>query len=290
MGHGHGAVDAGRQGRRLVKTIVVTGSTRGIGWGLAENFLKRGCRVVVSGRKQEDVNRVVSQLGAQYGAERVAGQACDIADADSVQTLWDAAVERFGGVEVWINNAGMNLNQAPLWEQSAAGLKQLVNTNLTGLLFGCKVALAGMKAQGRGQLWNMEGFGSNGMTRAGLTAYGATKRAVDYLNRALRKDAAGTGVQVCALSPGMVLTDLLIGEYDFDSAAGQRAKGLFNILADRVETVTPWLAEQVLKTDRDGARVAWLTTGKVMARFLTARFKKRDLFAEPALDRPSEGP
>lgn len=272
-----------------MKTIVVTGSTRGIGLGLAENFLKRDCRVVVSGRKQEDVDRVVSQLGAQCGAERVAGQACDITDAESVQTLWEAAVQRFGSVEVWINNAGMNLNQAPLWEQSAAALKQIVDTNLTGLLFGCKVALAGMKEQGRGQLWNMEGFGSNGMTRAGLTAYGATKRAVDYLNRALRKDAAGTGVQVCALSPGMVLTDLLIGEYDFDSAAGQRAKGLFNILADRVETVTPWLAEQVLKTDRDGARVAWLTTGKVMARFLTARLRKRDLFAEPAPDRMANG-
>lgn len=272
-----------------MKTIVVTGSTRGIGLGLAENFLKRDCRVVVSGRKQEDVDRVVSQLGAQFGAERVAGQACDITDAESVQALWEAAVQRFGSVEVWINNAGMNINQAPLWEQSAAALKQLVSTNLTGLLFACKVALAGMKEQGRGQLWNMEGFGSNGMTRAGLTAYGATKRAVDYLNRALRKDAAGTGVQVCALSPGMVLTDLLIGEYDFDSAAGQRAKGLFNILADRVETVTPWLAEQVLKTDRDGARVAWLTTGKVMARFLTARLRKRDLFAEPAPDRAANG-
>lgn len=272
-----------------MKTIVVTGSTRGIGRGLAENFLKRGCQVVVSGRQQEDVNRVVSQLGAQCGAEAVAGQACDIADADSVQALWDAAVQRFDSVEVWINNAGMTLNQAPLWEQSAAGLKQLVNTNLTGLLFACKVALAGMKEQGRGQLWNMEGFGSNGMTRAGLAAYGATKRAVDYLNRALRKDAAGTGVQVCALSPGMVLTDLLIGEYDFDSAAGKRAKGIFNILADRVETVTPWLAEQVLKTDRDGARVAWLTTGKVMARFATARFRKRDLFAELEPDRMATG-
>ena len=289
MGHGHGAVGAALQASRLVKTIVVTGSTRGIGLGLAENFLKRDCRVVVSGRKQTDVDRVVSQLGARFGAERVAGQACDITDAESVQTLWGAAVQRFGSVEVWINNAGMNINQAPLWEQSAAALKQLVDTNLTGLLFACKVALAGMKEQGRGQLWNLEGFGSNGMTRAGLTAYGATKRAVDYLNRALRKDAAGTGVQVCALSPGMVLTDLLIGEYDFDSAAGQRAKGLFNILADRVETVTPWLAEQVLKTDRDGARVAWLTTGKVMARFLTARLRKRDLFADPAPDRAANG-
>lgn len=289
MGHGHGAFGAARHASRLVKTIVVTGSTRGIGRGLAENFLKRGCQVVVSGRKQEDVDRVVGQLGAQCGAERVAGQACDITDAESVQILWDAAVERFGGVEVWINNAGMTINHAPLWEQSAADLKQIVNTNLTGMLFGCKVALAGMKEQGRGQLWNMEGFGSNGMARAGLTAYGATKRAVDYLNRALRKDAAGTGVQVCALSPGMVLTDLLIGEYDFDSPAGQRAKGIFNILADRVETVTPWLAEQVLKTDRDGARVAWLTTGKVMARFLTARLRKRDLFAEPAPEGAANG-
>jgi NAD(P)-dependent dehydrogenase (short-subunit alcohol dehydrogenase family) len=263
-----------------MKTVVVTGSTRGIGLGLAHNFLQRGCKVIVSSRNQQDVERVVQQLGLDFEAERVAGLACDICSYESLQGLWDFAVARFGRVDVWINNAGIIIDRAPLWEQSAEAIGNIVTTNLTGLLLANKVAMTGMKAQGQGQIWNMEGFGSNGMAQPGMAAYGATKRAVNYLNKALRKDTVGTGIHVCTLSPGMVVTDLLIGEYDTSSEEWQKVKRMFNILADKVETVTPWLVDGVLKANKDGAKVEWLTNRKAMGRFLTASFKKRDLFAD----------
>jgi NAD(P)-dependent dehydrogenase (short-subunit alcohol dehydrogenase family) len=263
-----------------MKTVVVTGSTRGIGLGLTANFLRRGCKVIVSSRRQEDVDQVVQQLGLDFGADQVAGLACDITSFENLQGLWDFAVSRFGSVDIWINNAGINIDRAPLWQQSAQALSNIVNTNLTGLLLANKVAMTGMNAQGRGQIWNMEGFGSNGMAQPGMAAYGATKRAVNYLNKALRKDTAGTNIQVCTLSPGMVVTDLLIGEYDTSSQEWKKVKRMFNILADTVDTVTPWLVDEVLKADRDGAKVEWLTNGKVMGRFLTAAFRKRDLFAD----------
>ena len=265
-----------------MKSIVITGSTRGIGRGLAESFLARGCKVAVSGRSAEAVQQLVGELAAQAGAERVAGQACDITREQDLEALWDCARKAFGRVDVWINNAGISIHRAPLWEQSAEDLEAIVDTNLTGMLLACKVSMAGMKEQGGGQIWNMEGFGSNGMAQPGLAAYGATKRAVNYLNQALRKDAAGTGVQICTLSPGIVITDLLVGDYDLDSPEWQRAKRMFNILGDRVETVTPFLADGILKASRDGAKVAWLTAGKAFGRFLAARFRKRDLFADQA--------
>ena len=265
-----------------MKSIVITGSTRGIGRGLAESFLARGCKVAVSGRSAMAVARLVSELAAQADAERVAGRACDITREQDLEALWDCACKAFGRVDVWINNAGISIHRAPLWEQSAADLAGIVDTNLTGMLLACKLSMAGMKEQGGGQIWNMEGFGSNGMAQPGLAAYGATKRAVNYLNQALRKDAAGTGVQICTLSPGIVITDLLVGDYDLDSPEWQRAKRMFNILGDRVETVTPFLADGILKANRDGAKVAWLTAGKAFGRFLAARFRKRDLFADQA--------
>lgn len=262
-----------------MKTVVITGSTRGIGRGLAEGFLARGCKVVVNGRNQEAVEQAVGELAAGADAQRVAGCAGDVSRHKDLEALWRCAADAFGRVDVWINNAGVSIRRAPLWEQSAADLEAIVNTNLTGLLLANKVALAGMKAQGGGQIWNMEGFGSNGMAQPGLAAYGATKRAVDYLNKALRKDAAGTGVQICALSPGIVVTDLLVGDYDLDSEQWRKAKRTFNILGDAVATVAPYLVEGVLRANRDGAKVAWLTTGKAMRRFLTAPFRKRELFA-----------
>ena len=262
-----------------MKSVVVTGSTRGIGLGLAENFLKQGCRVTVSGRTRATVERVVGKLGETHDPLRVAGRACDITNGGELEALWQYAVESFDGVDVWINNAGISIARAPLWEQSEEDIVSIVNTNLTGVLLANRIVMAGMKEQGGGQIWNMEGFGSTGMTQSGLAAYGATKRAVNYLNAALRKDAAGTGIQVCTLSPGIVVTDLLIGDYDTDSEDWKKARRFFNILGDTVETVTPYLVDGVLKADRDGARVMWLTGGKIALRFLTARFRKRDLFA-----------
>ena len=264
-----------------MKTVVVTGSTRGIGRGLAENFLARGCNLVVTGRNQGAVRQLVAELAGRSSAGGVAGRACDITKYDDLQALWELACGEFRRVDIWVNNAGISIPRAPLWEVETTDLNAIVNTNLTGVLLACKVAMQGMKGQGGGQIWNMEGFGSDGMAQAGIAAYGATKRAINYLNKALRKDAAGTGIQVCTLSPGIVVTGLLTGDYEPDSEEWRRAKRLFNILADRVETVTPFLVDGVLKADRDGAKVAWLTRGKAIWRFLTAGFNKRDLFAEP---------
>ena len=219
------------------------------------------------------------RLGGGADPAQVAGRACDITSASDLQALWDFARDAFGRVDVWINNAGISIARAPLWEQSAPAINAIVKTNLTGVLLAGKVVMAGMKEQGGGQLWNMEGFGSNGMTGPGLAAYGATKRAVNYLHKAMQKDAAGTGVQIGTLSPGIVVTDLLIGDYDTDSEEWRRAKKFFNILGDTVETVTPFLADGVLNAKKSGARVVWLTGGKSFRRFLTARFNKRDLFA-----------
>ena len=113
-----------------------------------------------------------------------------------------------------------------------------------------------------------------------LGAYGCTKRAVAYLNKAMQKGVKGTGIQVCTLSPGIVVTDLLVGDYDLASPQWQRAKKLLNILGDTVETVTPYLVDRMLGSDKTGARVVWLTRGKALRRFAAAGFGKRDLFAD----------
>jgi NAD(P)-dependent dehydrogenase (short-subunit alcohol dehydrogenase family) len=263
-----------------MKTVVVTGSTRGIGKGLAENFLAKGCSVVISGRSQATVDGVVDELSALHGGERLAGVACDICKPEQVQELWDTAAATFGRVDVWVNNAGVSSPRLPLSEADPDVIRQVVDINLIGILQCNRVALKGMLAQGSGQIWNMEGFGSGGQVQPGMAIYGATKRAVNYLNKALQKEVKDTGVQVCTLSPGIVVTDLLMGDYDLSSPEWERSKKIFNILGDKVETVTPYLVEGILKADRSGAKVLWLTSGKAFLRFMTASFNKRDLFAD----------
>jgi NAD(P)-dependent dehydrogenase (short-subunit alcohol dehydrogenase family) len=257
--------------------VVITGSTKGIGLGMAREFLQRGHRVVISSRGQAAVDSALAQLRADFDAARITGQPCDVSDRAQVQTLWNAAAAAGGSVDIWINNAGRDGLQMPFYELPPDDYVQTVNTNLIGLMHCNHVALQGMHKQGSGQIWNMEGFGSNGSTMERYGVYGATKYALRYFTKVMIKECKDTPVQVCYLSPGMVITDMLISEDMRSSPEWPRKRGIYNILADRVEVVTPWLVENILAASGNGAAVRWLTTPKVIWRFLTAKLTKRDI-------------
>jgi NAD(P)-dependent dehydrogenase (short-subunit alcohol dehydrogenase family) len=114
----------------------------------------------------------------------------------------------------------------------------------------------------------------------GLAVYGTTKAALRYLNESLARETKETGVLVGALRPGMVLTDLVMQQYEDQPEELERVKPIFSILADRVETVTPWLARRVLANERNGAIISWLPWWKLVGRFVMSAFSKRDPFED----------
>lgn len=261
-----------------MKSIVITGSSRGIGRGLAESFLEAGCSVTVNGRNAERLGSVGSELADRFGAERVAWSAGDVTSTADLEALWEVAVARFGTVDIWINNAGIGHPQQMVWKLPAEKVSRVVDIDLKGSILGAQVAISRMIEQGHGHLYNMEGFGSNGRNRPGITIYGATKAAVRFLTRSLAKEVADTPVSVSAISPGIVITEFLTDQYRDDPVGFERAKPIFNALGDRVEAVTPWIARRVLSNRQNGALVNWLTPGKIFWRFATFAFRKRDLF------------
>lgn len=261
-----------------MKIVVITGSTRGIGYGLADSFLGLGCAVTVSGRTGAAVEKAVEALSARHGAGRVFGYPCDVTDFAQAQALWDAAKAHWGKVDVWINNAGISSLQMAFWEQPAEQIRAVVETNLLGAMYGCKVAVQGMLGQGGGAIYNLEGLGSDGRKMAGLTLYGTTKCALRYLDDALAREVAGTPVRVGAFQPGMVITDLVTGQYDEGSEEWARAKKVFNVIADRVETVTPWLARRALDNEKNGVRISWSSMWKIMGRLVLVLLGRRNLF------------
>jgi len=262
-----------------MKNIVITGSTRGIGYGLANEFLKRGCRVTVNGRSPSSVEKAIESLSQSHDASNIAGQAGDVTKPEDHQKLWETAVSAFGKVDIWVNNAGIGHPLLKVWELSTEQVNQVVDVDLKGLIFGSQVAIRGMLEQGSGHLYNMEGFGSNGRTMVGLSVYGTTKSGLRFLTKSLTKETADTPVKVSAISPGMVITDFITDQYKDDPQGLEDAKKIFNILGDKVETVTPWLVEKMLANDKSGERFEWLTPFKVTKRFMISRFNKRDLFS-----------
>lgn len=250
-----------------MKTIIITGSTRGIGFGLADSFLSLGHKVVISGRSQGSVEKALEQLTSRYPMELVFGYPCDVREFHQVQSLWDAASDHFGEIDIWINNAGIGTSQIKFWDLMPDRIQSLVDTNVRGAAFGARVALRGMIAQGKGAFYNMEGLGSDGRHVDDLTLYGSSKSALRYMSDGLMEEVKGTPVIVGAISPGMVLTDFLTKQYDGTSRDWSDAKRIVRVLIDKVETVTPWIAERVLENEVNGTRIVWLTRWKVVKRF-----------------------
>ena len=272
-----------------MKSIVITGSTRGIGRGLAENFLKSGCAVTINGRTEEACESAAAELQKAYGTGRVTFSAGDVTDPEDLVRLWETAAGTFGQVDIWINNAGVGHPMKSIWELPVETIHRVVDVDLKGTILGCRMVIPRMMEQGFGHIYNMEGFGSNGRVRPGLGVYGTTKAAVRYLTKALNaevaKEARGAkrndaGVKVGAISPGMVITDFLFSQFEDDPEGWEEAKGAFNMLGDTVETVTPWLVRKMLGNTKSGRLFDWLNPGKIIFRVLTATLRKRHVVDE----------
>jgi NAD(P)-dependent dehydrogenase (short-subunit alcohol dehydrogenase family) len=261
--------------------VVITGSTKGIGRGLATEFLKRGHNVVVSSRRQPDVDNAVAELGQLSG--KVTGRTCDVTKKADCQALWDHAVATFGKVDYWINNAGKAVARYPVHEMDEATVHALVDGNLKGTVFGSQVAITGFRKQGSGALYNMLGgsFGGGRLTPL-MGVYSATKAADFKLSQYLVDENKDKGILVATISPGMLISDNWFEEQKaMDPAEWPKIRPMLNILCDYVETATPWLVDQVLANKEPGKRIAWLTNGKIMGRFFNAFVlrQKRDLFS-----------
>lgn len=264
--------------------VVVTGSTRGLGFALADAFLEAGCAVVVSGRTESSVGECIEKLRSTHPNARVTGVAADVGCLEDVEGLFAAATAAFGRVDLWINNAGIGGHPVPLVELTATEIADVVAANLTGTMNGCIVALAGMqKQQTTGQIFNTEGFGSNGMKRNGMAIYGATKQAIRYFTRSVIKEVAGGPVRVGTIIPGIVVSDMLAEQY---RRASPRRRGLYSAFADLPETIAADLVPRLLTNQEHGAVISWLSPADMVGRVLRPKYKKRGLLA--ALDAPSE--
>lgn len=232
---------------------------------------------MIAGRSEDGVRQAVASLGRHGNVE---GERCDVTSTTELQALWDSAHSRWGQIDHWINNAGMATAGIHLDELAPEQIEAVVATNLIGALLGAHVAIAGMRSQGHGQLLFMEGFGSDNMVMPGMTAYGATKRALVYAARSLQRELRGSGVLVATLSPGMVATDMLREQIAATPAERRgRTERVLNILADPVAPVAKHLVRHLRANRRSGARIRWVTRAGLFVRFLRPSYRRRDLFA-----------
>ncbi|WP_298496964.1 SDR family oxidoreductase [uncultured Maritimibacter sp.] len=184
------------------KTVLITGASRGIGEAAARVFAEAGANVVLVARSSDDIERIAGEIG-----DRALAVTCDVADYASVEGAVAQVVDRFGAVDVLINNAGVIEPIAHLRDSDPAGWGQAIDVNLKGVYHGMRAVLPGMRAAGGGTVLTISSGAAHNALE-GWSHYCASKAAVHMMTQALHKEECDAGIRAIGLSPGTVATEM----------------------------------------------------------------------------------
>ena len=168
-----------------MKTVVITGSARGLGFEMAKQFRMNNFNVVISDVLEEKLKEAYSKLEEIKSEGEILDVVCDVTKEADLQNLMNQTIQKFESVDIWINNAGVNQNMIPIWEVDTKQIDRLIDIDLKGAMIGSKIAMNQMIKQGFGQIYGIEGYGSNDAMMLGLSVYGTSKRALTYFLKAL---------------------------------------------------------------------------------------------------------
>ncbi len=186
------------------KVVVITGASSGMGEATARYLADRGAVVVLGARRVDRLNTLVDEITKRGG--KALALATDVTDAAQVQRLVDAAVERFGRIDVMLNNAGL-MPHSPLERRKVADWDRTIDVNLKGVLYGIAAALPHMQRQKSGHFINVSSVAGHTVRPAGAV-YSATKTAVRVISEGLRQEVKPWNIRTTIISPGAVATEL----------------------------------------------------------------------------------
>jgi NAD(P)-dependent dehydrogenase (short-subunit alcohol dehydrogenase family) len=191
------------------KVALVTGATRGLGRAMAEGLAQAGAAVAVNSRKAEACREAAAEIAAKTGRETFAAP-CHVSDWDALAPMVDAVYERFGRIDVLVNNAGINPTPMPVAEMKPEYWDKLQAVNVKGPLRLSQLVAPRMGEQGGGSIIQVITVGAY-IGGPGMAAYASGKAALRNLTKVMAQEWAAIGVRVNAIAPGSFMTDMMKG-------------------------------------------------------------------------------
>ena len=215
------------------RVCLVTGGSSGIGLATVKRLLQQGARVAIAGRSAEKLAAAAKQLtGDNFTTYPV-----DVADSDAVQKMVDAVVARWGGIDLLVNNAGLNIKKRTMRELTPESWNLLIRTNLDGAFYCIHAVLPVMRRQQRGLIVNISSVAGKRAGPLGGAGYAASKFGMSALGICLGAEEKDAGIRVCNIYPGEVDTP---------------------ILENRPQPVTPEQRQSILQPDDVAAAVEFV--------------------------------
>lgn len=219
------------------KIAWVTGAGGGIGEASAKSLAAAGAHVVLSGRRLEELQRVVHDI-SQAGGKAEAAQ-LDVVDAQATQAIADDLVARLGGIDIFMANAGINLPNRAVAQVTAADFAKVVDINLNGVMNGILAVLPQMREKGAGTLILTSSWAGRHPSRLTGPAYTASKHAVVALSHSINQEEGVNGIRCTALMPGEVATPIMQSRPKPPSAEDQARM----LQADDLGSMVRYIAE-----------------------------------------------
>lgn len=218
-------------------TVVVTGASRGIGAGIAHLFAREKCRLVLCGRDQKRLDDIAASL--DLPESDMAAVSCDIRRMSGMKKIVDTAWQKFGGIDIFVNNAGIG-GSGPITEISPEEFDDVFDTNLKSVYYCFRELLPRLKEQGHGQIINISSMaGKQGVP--GLGVYSASKAAMNVLSEAVAGEVRGDNIKISVLAPGS--TDTGFGGRGAGSS-GRMSSAKIRLLVEDVAEAVLFMARQ----------------------------------------------
>lgn len=189
------------------KVVIVTGGSRGIGYATVEAFLKEGAKVILCASREETAAKAIASLKEKYPEAVVDSIIPKLSDYQDVKAQFDAVAEKYGGIDVLVNNAGMS-DSTPFEQYTEELFEKVMNLNIKGV-YNCSRAVVDiMEKKGAGVILNTSSMVSICGQAAGM-AYPTSKFAVNGMTLSLARELGPKGIRVNAVAPGIINTDMM---------------------------------------------------------------------------------